>query len=35
MVIGIEQFPVAGDAGDVAQYVQTPVTGMLPVGGVW
>lgn len=27
----IEQFPVAGD---VAQFVQAPVTGMLPFGGV-
>lgn len=27
----MEQFPVAGD---VAQYAHTPVTGMLPIGGV-
>ncbi len=26
----VEQFPVAGD---VAQFVQAPVTGMLPFGG--
>lgn len=30
MMMVVEQFPVAGD---VAQFVQAPVTGMLPFGG--
>jgi len=30
LAVRVEQFPVAGD---VAQFVQAPVTGMLPFGG--